>query len=97
MNTTPTPSDTPSPAGSSLHAKLWEICKVLPEDYEPYGKGERDGGDCSCGCLYYLPLEGKLGADWGVCRNPDSHRCGLLTFEHQGCGKFAYDEALGEE
>jgi hypothetical protein len=85
----------------SLHWKLWKVCKTLPEDYEPYGTASREEGemwygDCSCGCKYYLPLEGKLGADWGVCRNPDSHRCGLLTFEHQGCKKFTIDESSDE-
>jgi len=85
----------------SLHEKLWEICKTLPEDYEPYGSGSREEGDrwygdCSCGCKYYLPLEGKLGADWGVCHNPKSHRCGLLTFEHQGCQHFEFDKSSEE-
>lgn len=37
-------------------------------------------------CPYYVPLEGKLGADWGVIVNPDSKRFTLLTFEHDDCG-----------
>lgn len=37
-------------------------------------------------CPYYVPLEGRLGADWGVIVNPDSTRFGLLTFEHDTCG-----------
>ncbi|MGH7577399.1 MAG: DUF3027 domain-containing protein, partial [Longimicrobiales bacterium] len=49
--------------------------------------------DCSSGCQFYLPLDGELGADWGVCTNPASHRAGKLTFEHQGCPQFeAADE-----
>jgi hypothetical protein len=76
-----------------LHDKLWKVCRTLPEDYEPYGKQSRESGDqwfadCSCGCKYYVPLEGKAGQDWGVCHNPSSHRAGLLTFEHQGCPHF---------
>ncbi|MBO0862271.1 MAG: DUF3027 domain-containing protein [Chloracidobacterium sp.] len=51
----------------------------------------RDSSDCSCGCRHYAPLEGKEGADWGVCTNPRSPRAGLLTFEHQGCEYFEYD------
>ena len=39
------------------------------------------------------PLAGKLGCDWGVCGNPESHRCGLLTFEHQGCREFVVDDS----
>ncbi len=45
-------------------------------------------GDCSCGCRYFYTLSGALGADWGVCANPASHRAGLLTWEHQGCRAF---------
>jgi hypothetical protein len=33
-------------------------------------------------------LIGPASLDWGVCGNPRSHRAGLLTFEHQGCGEF---------
>lgn len=81
------------------HAHLWEICKRLPEDYVPYGSLERwpeddpdaNGADCSCGCLWYAPLEGPLRSDWGVCTHPQSHRVGLLTFEHQGCRRFEMD------
>ena len=29
--------------------------------------------------------------------NPDSPRVGLLTFEHQGCKQFEYDEKLDAE
>jgi len=84
------------------HEKLWEICPKKPEDYDPYGKQSREEGekwlaDCSCGCKYYATLEGKLGYDWGVCTNPASHRCGLLTFEHQGCPHFVHDEKYGQE
>lgn len=39
--------------------------------------------DCSCGCYYFIELEGN--GDWGVCCNPESPRAGLLTWEHQGC------------
>lgn len=37
-------------------------------------------------CPYYVPLEGRLGADWGVIVNPQSSRFGRLTFEHDDCG-----------
>lgn len=65
----------------------------MDEDYAPYGKVERwkdpnkEYPDCSTGCKFAIPLAGKLGMDWVVCTNPESHRCGLLTFEHQGCQK----------
>ena len=37
-------------------------------------------------CPYYVPLEGRLGADWGVVLNPESTRFGKVTFEHDWCG-----------
>lgn len=71
------------------HDFLMKIVKKLPKDYEPYGSANReDSSDCSCGCIFYIALKGTLGRDWGVCTNEKSHRCGLLTFEHQGCEKF---------
>ena len=76
---------------------LFSICKRLPTDYKDYG-GEilrwadgNDYPDCSCGCRWFLPLEGELGSDWGVCSKLDGPRAGLLTFEHQaGRGCFEY-------
>lgn len=64
-----------------------------PTDFEPYGSRSRDegGADCSCGCRWFVPLEGDLRYDWGVCANPRSPRVGLLTFEHQGCLEFEDD------
>lgn len=72
------------------HWHLHAICIHLPTDYEPYGYRYRDGSDCSCGCKWLVPLA-VHGGDWGVCSNPRSPRCGLLTFEHQGCQFFEYD------
>ena len=73
---------------STLHEHLLQIVERLPSDFEPYGRRKRRGSDCSCGCKHFLPLAGKLGFDWGVCANSKSPRCGLLTFEHQGCPEF---------
>lgn len=70
------------------HWHLWAVVIRRPTDFEPYGFRLREGADCSCGCKWFLPLEGQLGHDWGVCSNPLSPRCGLLTFEHQGCPQF---------
>lgn len=49
-------------------------------------------GDCSSSCKWAAWLEGSVGLDWCVCTNPASHRCGLLTFEHQGCLQYEFDE-----
>lgn len=74
------------------HDALWGICRKMDSDYAPYGVAERDGDDCSCGCVWFynLAARGKenLGQDWGICANPVSHRCALLTYEHQGCRYF---------
>lgn len=82
------------------HKELLKVVKYLDEDYFPYGKDHRDrdedkwSPDCSCGCRFYHELAGNEGLDWGICSNPESHRVGLLTFEHQGCRKFAKLEKL---
>jgi hypothetical protein len=84
----------------------WNIVKVLPTDYTDYGgeierwKDSNDYPDCSSGCRYFLPLEGELGADWGVCSKQSAPRAGLLTFEHQtgrGCFEYGDDEEIFAE
>jgi hypothetical protein len=83
-----------------LHELLHTLCISLPTDFEPYGQRSREtdwGPDCSCGCLHFRELEGPLGADWGVCSNQKSPRAGMLTFEHQGCREFEYDERIEED
>src|SRR5262249_21175432 len=90
-------SDSPIPASLSLHNQLHLVCIHRPTDFAPYGIRLRHSVDCSCGCRYYVPLEGKEGADWGVCANPRSTRAGLLTFEHQGCEFFEGEASPGDE
>ena len=72
----------------SLHLKLWSVCR----DQEAYKAGtdtnDHEKPDCSCGCIHFLPLEGEIGMDWGVCSCKESSRAGLLTFEHMGCDSF---------
>lgn len=88
--------DLPKLGDPKEHWHLHAICIQLPTDYEPYGYRVRDHNDCSCGCKWFLPLQ-VMPLDWGVCANPQSPRCGLLTFEHQGCQFFEYDPALDDE
>ena len=81
---------------------LFNCLKVLPTDYDEYGgdiKRWQDPKlaypDCSSGCRHFVLLDGKLGADWGVCGKPESPRAGLLTWEHQagfGCFEEGEDE-----
>lgn len=86
------------------HKTLWEVLKRLPTDYKDYG-GEIERWaeenvsypDCSCGCKFFVPLDGSLGFDWGVCGKKDSPRSGLLTWEHQAgfnCFEGEEDEPL---
>ena len=39
-------------------------------------------------CIYYIPLKGSLGSDWGVCSNPKSQFDSRVMFEHDGCDFF---------
>jgi hypothetical protein len=82
------------------HDALRAIVRRLPSDFAPWGERSREddwGPDCSCGCRWYVRLEPGLQLDWGVCRNASSPRCGLLTFEHQGCRQFEADEGCERE
>ncbi len=74
-----------------IHERLWLAVICRPLDFEPYGLRKREASDCSCGCKHFVPLDGALGSDWGVCANVLSHRCGLLTWEHMGCPFFEAD------
>ena len=85
------------PANIRQHDLLHLVCIHRPTDFVPYGIRQREAADCSCGCRHFMTLAGDLGADWGVCANPRSPRTGLLTFEHQGCEFFEYDERIDEE
>ena len=80
---------------TALHDKLWSVCR----DKEAYQAGtdtdHHDKPDCSSGCKHFIPLEGRVGMDWGVCSEPRSPRAGLLTFEHMGCPFFEVDESEG--
>jgi hypothetical protein len=83
-----------------MHSELFKVLRVLPTDYSSYGgEVERwadetvDYPDCSGGCRFFVPLEGNLGFDWGVCAKEGAPRAGLLTWEHQaGFGCFEQGE-----
>jgi hypothetical protein len=80
--------------GFQTHEHLLKIIRKLPSDFAPYGNRTRTtqrNSDCSCGCRWFQPLAGSLGADWGICAGPESARRGLLTFEHMGCPRFEHD------
>ena len=61
---------------SDDHWHLHAICIRLPTDCEPYGYRVWDGGgDCSCGCIWFLPLQ-ALPMDWGCAATLSPPRCG---------------------
>lgn len=84
-----------APVANTPHDALHGILRKLPSDFEPWGLRSREndwGPDCSCGCRWFVRLHADLNHDWGLCSNPGSPRCGLLTFEHQGCREFEGSE-----
>lgn len=68
-----------------MHRWLIERCKSDVAK-ERWVTADREIGAQAVHCPYYVPLEGTLGADWGVIVNPESSRFALLTFEHDDCG-----------
>ena len=56
------------------------------EDYREEWYSQQCGG-----CLWWLPLSGRLGADWGACRNAASPMDQRVVFEHDGCESFEQD------
>jgi hypothetical protein len=76
---------------NKLHQHLITIAERLPNAESFSWTQQTHKPDCSCDCRFYLPLDGVLGADWGVCSCEESPRAGLLTFEHQGCDRWESD------
>jgi hypothetical protein len=75
-------------AGNPSDEQLWEACRMLLSDWEPYGgrrwHGRRESRpDCDT-CRWFVELF-RTWPDWGACANPESARAGLLTFREQGC------------
>ncbi len=86
------------------HCHLLAVVPQSAADYTSLGGGQAGmdlgagcGRDCSSGCKWYLELAGELGRDWGICANPNSHRVGLLTFEHQGCANFEHMSVIDKK
>lgn len=84
----PTKVDPATVKGDPHHKRLWEVCREQADYLSGKDTQNHEKPDCSSGCRYFHPLEGKHGMDWGVCTEPRSPRAGLLTFEHMGCQYF---------
>ena len=81
----PTKVDPATIGGDVHHKRLWQVCRDQADYIAGRDTDNHEKPDCSSGCRYFFPLEGKHGMDWGVCTEPRSPRAGLLTFEHMGC------------
>ncbi len=79
--------------------QLWQVCRKLPADFEPYGQRKwhskpHDKPDCSR-CRWFQPLLRSGQLDWGTCANHESPRAGLLTYWEQGCEQFEKEKEPG--
>ncbi|HYE78263.1 MAG TPA: DUF3027 domain-containing protein [bacterium] len=67
-------------------------CERAAQVCAQYGIDQDHIEDQCGGCRFYVPLEGDLGRDWGVCcTNPESTSEGQLRFEHDGCEAYGSD------
>lgn len=59
-------------------------------DGKPVHRADQGQGYCfQClHCRYYLPLDGRLGADWGACSSAASQYDRQVVFEHWTCPEY---------
>lgn len=76
------------------HEYLYKICRDKYWYENGLDTNNHNNPDCSCGCKWFIELEGKFGMDWGVCCNKNSPRKALLTFEHMGCKYFENEKRI---
>jgi hypothetical protein len=73
---------------SAIHSRWGERLNRRTDD--PGYRDEWYYQQCG-GCLHWLALGGKIGADWRVCSSDSSPFDGIARFEHDGCDHFAED------
>jgi hypothetical protein len=87
-------------ARDATDGQLWQACRKLPSDFEPYGQRkwqrQREGQPDCATCRWFLELF-RTWPDWGACANPQSPRAGLLTFWEQGCEQFEQEKGSRDE
>jgi hypothetical protein len=64
-------------------------------DEAEHGFGDFIENQCG-GCRFYIPLEGGLGSDWGLCTALGTEFFGTPKFEHDGCTAFEADAHADE-
>lgn len=62
---------------------LWASCRSLPTHEE----GDQ-GPTCGQNCAKFMPLQGNIGIDWGVCVEVNGPRGGLLTNKDMKCSLY---------
>jgi hypothetical protein len=62
---------------------LWASCRSLPTHEE----GDQ-GPTCGQNCVKFMPLQGNIGIDWGVCVEVNGPRGGLLTNKDMKCSLY---------
>ena len=60
------------------------------DDYRDEWWGEQCGA-----CVYFVPLQGLLGLDFGGCANRSSPFFARVQFEHDGCEHFVAKRETG--
>ena len=78
----------------AIHARLADKVGLNRDTGSPDYREEWYWEQCG-GCRHWCALLGPLGADWGVCTNPESQFDSLLRFEHDGCEHFQAAEDNG--
>jgi Protein of unknown function (DUF3027) len=71
-----------APSQRSVHDRWMprRLRKMESPEYREAWRAEQ------CGfCLYWVPLSGALGDDFGACTNAASTQDGHVQFEHDGC------------
>lgn len=48
-------------------------------------------------CAHYIPLDGRMGMDWGACSNPDSEYDREVVFEHWTCSAYTPPDGFVED
>ena len=72
---------------SEIHSRWIKERNRVPDESDPAFNEAWVWEQCGA-CRFWLPLAGRLGADWGVCSNQRSPFDRRAMFEHDGCDFF---------
>ncbi len=72
---------------SRIHER-WLALRNRHQEADTY-REEWWGQQCGS-CVWWIPLSGALGHDYGACANARSEFDGSVRFEHDGCEAFEF-------